>query len=312
MKKAKILVIGLGPGGGIFAGHLSASGYRVYGIDTWKEHIDEIRQKGLKIQHLTSIQTMLRNVGTDLDQFHEREFDYVIIAVKTPNMPEVAAGLKELPGNFNIVVLQNGLDNENYLASFFPKERILRVAVNYAGNIVSPGTIRMNFFQKPNRIGCICGQRDCTHAHEIARIMSDSALDTEVTGDIRKYTWKKAILNAILAPISALLGITMAQVMANSGTRNIVESLIRESIEVANAAGYDYGEDFFDHCVSFLLKAGEHKPSMLIDIENGNPTEIDYINGRIAYFGNRLNVPVPFNTTMTALVKAKEQYTGLF
>ena len=55
------------------------------------------------------------------------------------------------------------------------------------------------------------------------------------------------------------------------------------------------------------MNAGNHKPSMLIDIENGNPTEIDYINGKIAYHGNRLNVAVPLNTTMTALVKAKEK-----
>lgn len=308
MNKKKILVIGLGPIGGIFATHLAASGHMVYGFDVWQEHTDEIKRNGLKVENLTSIQTRLREVNTNFHRFKEEEFDYVVIAVKTPVMPKVAPALKDLPGNFKLVALQNGLDNEEFLVDFFDKERILRAAVNYAGNIVSPGNIRMNFFQEPNQVGCICQQKRCPHADELARIMSDSALDTEAVGDIRKYTWKKAILNAILAPISALLGATMADVMGNKGTRNIVESLIKECIEVAGADGYDYGEDFFDRCVKFLLKAGAHKPSMLIDLEKGNPTEIDYINGKIAAIGNRLNIPVPFNTTMTAMVKAKEQF----
>jgi 2-dehydropantoate 2-reductase len=221
-------------------------------------------------------------------------------------MPEVLPILKRLQGNFKIIVLQNGLDNEEHLAEFFTRDRILRTAVNYAGNIVSPGIIKMNFFQEPNRIGCICKDKNCRHAFDIAGIMNDAALLTEVATDIREFTWKKAILNAILAPIAAILGITMADVMADPKTRHIVESLIRESIAIAKEAGYYYGDDFFDRCVDFLLKAGKHKPSMLIDLENGNPTEVDYINGKIAEYGKMYNIPAPFNTTMAALVKAKE------
>ncbi len=308
MKKYKILVIGLGPCGGIFSAYLASSGYRVYGLDVWEEHSEKIRNEGVKVTGLVSLHTPLQEVFTSLGDLSEIDFDYVIIAVKTPNMSGVLSKLKDIPGNFKVVVMQNGLDNEDYVASFFPKERVLRVAVNYAGNITAPGEIKMNFFQAPNHVGCACEENDCRHAEEIAAIMTDAGLHTAAVGDIKKYTWRKAILNAILAPVSALLEVTMADVMNNEGTRKLVESLIRESIEVAKAAGYDYGEDFFDVCVGFLLKAGRHKPSMLIDIENGNPTEVEYINGKIAFHGNRLHVPVPYNTTMNALVKAKEQY----
>lgn len=308
MKKRNILVVGLGPCGGIVSAHLAAAGYAVFGLDVWEEHCEKIRNEGVKITNLVSLEAHLLEVFTSFGPLREKDFDYVVIAVKTPNMPEVMSELKAFRGNFKIVVMQNGLDNEDYVASFFPKERVLRVAVNYAGNITAPGVIKMNFFQAPNHVGCSCGDSDCRHADEIAAIMTDAGLHMEAVGDIKKYTWRKVILNAILAPISALLEVTMADVMANEGTRGIVESLIRESIEVAKAAGYDYGEDFFDVCVGFLLKAGRHKPSMLIDIENGNPTEVEYINGKVAFHGNRLCIPVPFNTTMNALVKAKEQY----
>lgn len=304
----KILVIGLGPSGGIFAAHMAAYGYRIYGVDPWQDHLNAISCSGLKITHFTSIETRLEEVAFYIDQLQENIFDYVAIAVKTPRVPEVLPMLKKLPGQFKIIILQNGLDNEEYVAEFFQRDRILRTAVNYAGNIESPGIIKMNFFQEPNRIGCICKEKNCGHAIEIAEMMTLASLDTVAVADIREFTWKKAIYNAILAPIAAILGVTMADVMADTGTRFIVESLIRESIAVAKAAGYDYGSDFFDQCVNFLLKAGRHKPSMLIDLENGNPTEIDFINGKIAEYGKSCNIPVPFNTTMAALVKARDNY----
>ena len=54
----------------------------------------------------------------------------------------------------------------------------------------------------------------------------DAGLDSEATGDIRRYTWRKTILNAALSPISALLDMTMAQVMDCGDTLRTVEALL--------------------------------------------------------------------------------------
>jgi len=308
MKGKKIAVVGLGPAGGIFAIHLAASGHFVYGVDIWEDHIEEIRNNGMKITNLISLHSHFQEVSNRLETFKEVRFDYIVIAVKTPNMPGVVSMLKDFPGDFKILVLQNGFDNEEYLADFFPRERILRAAVNYAGNIVSPGVIKMNFFAKPNQVGCICKQVGCDHGEEIAALLTDAGLDMEAVSDIRKFTLKKVILHAILAPVSAILGVTMAEVMEYQKSRSIVENLINECITVAKAMGYDFGDDFFDYCINFLLKAGRHKPSMLIDLEKGNPTEVDYIGGKIVAFGEKFNIPVPMNTAITHLVKTKDHY----
>ncbi|MCK4765460.1 MAG: 2-dehydropantoate 2-reductase [Candidatus Aminicenantes bacterium] len=308
MKKKNILVIGLGPVGGIFAGYLAADGHNVYGIDKWEEHVLEIRRNGLKIEYFTTLHTPLQKVSAGMAELHGVHLDYVAIAVKTPYMPGVAAMLKDLPGEFEVVLLQNGLDNEHYAAKLLDKKKVLRMVVNYAGNMVSPGTIKMTFFNEANKVGCICGRKNCACPGELAEIMSAAGLTTEVTADIKAFTWAKTILNASIAPVTALLGRTMADVMGYPGTRAMVEATLHEAIAVATADGYDYGELFFDHCVSYLLKAGPHKPSMCIDLENGNPTEIDYINGRIVYYGKKHKIPVPYNTILTELMKAREHF----
>jgi 2-dehydropantoate 2-reductase len=82
--------------------------------------------------------------------------------------------------------------------------------------------------------------------------------------------------------------------------------VLKESIAVAAADGYTFGDDFLDVCMRYLGGAGPHKPSMLVDIENGERTEIGYINGRIAALGRDYGVPVPVNEIFTTLVKARE------
>ena len=73
---------------------------------------------------------------------------------------------------------------------------------------------------------------------------------------------------------------------------------------MAQAAGYDYGPEFYDFCLEYLSRGGHHYPSMAVDMQASRPTEIDYINGKIVYYGLQLNVPVPVNFTMTSMVKA--------
>jgi len=89
-------------------------------------------------------------------------------------------------------------------------------------------------------------------------------------------------------------------------TRQIVEGLVKEGIEIAKADGYDYGPQFFDFCMGYLGKTGRHKPSMLVDVENQRPTEIDFLNGKIVEFGEKFNMPTPYNQTVTSIVKALE------
>jgi 2-dehydropantoate 2-reductase len=308
--KTKFLIIGLGPIGGIFACHLKTAGHLVCGIDIWEDHIRRIKDDGIRIEKMVNLHHHLDEVRTRIHDLDNRDFDYVVVSIKTPYMDSIIADLKEFDSNFNVVSLQNGIDTEDYLAKSFDTGRVIRIVVNYAGNITAPGIIGMSFFHKPNYVGGLTTPQPCQPAMDLARLLDNVGLDTEYTPDIKKYTWKKTILNSILAPLSALLGMTMAEIMTCRETRNMVELLLAESLNVADHMGYNYGDTFIQQSMDYLSGAGHHKPSMLIDIENGNPTEIDFINGKISEYGQRFNIPVPLHTAITALIKAKEQYPG--
>jgi len=309
-QKRSILIFGLGPSGGILAAHLASVGAKVAGIDVWQEHLAAIKTDGIRIQGYTSLQAHLDQCAVSVKDLASRDFDYCVIATKTPQLPAVVADIERLPGDFKVISLQNGLDNEDFLASHLGRDRVLRVAINYAGIIKQPGLIEMVFFQKPNYIGCMCDEDDCPVASDLSALLSEAGLETQAVENIKYHTWRKTILNAALSPVSAVLGMTMADVMSCAETYALVELLLRECIDVAQHAGYDYGDGFYDFCMDYLQRGGHHKPSMLVDLENGNPTEIDYINGKIDSYGYKLNVDVPVNKVLTALVKAKQRRTG--
>lgn len=305
----RFLVMGLGPIGGIFAAHMKKAGHTVCGIDVRKDFVASIEEEGIMLEGMISLKAKLDQVCTHPNQLKEKDFDYVIVAVKTPYMEDVVAMVKSFDNSFDVVSMQNGIDNEEFLAGHFGKKRSMRVVVNFAGNNVVPGLIKMTFFHKPNYVGCLCGYgKTCTHENELAQLMTHAMLDTQVVEDVKKFAWRKSILVAALAPVSALMEMTMAEVMNDGDTRSIVVKLLREAIEVAKVQGFDYGDGFFAHCLDYLGTAGHHKPSMLIDIENGDPTEIDFLNGKIAYHGHMLNVDVLLHTSISSMIKAKERH----
>lgn len=296
----------MGPVGGVFSALLSASGHSVTGVDVWEEHVELIRRDGLTVEGLHSLTERLTQVCTSFDELETRSFDYVVIAVKASIMPLIVPQLNFLEGDFQIVALQNGIDNEEFLGEHFGRDRTMRIVANYAGCAREASKLKMTFFNAPNYVGCLCSHTECDHARELAEAMTEAGLTTEATADIKRCVWRKAILNAALTPVCSLLDMTMADVMACHETFHVVEMVLDECIKVARARGYDFGDGFLDYCLDYLSRGGHHKPSMLRDLKNGLVTEIDFLNGKIVSHGIRLGVLVPVNTTLTAMVKARE------
>ncbi len=91
----------------------------------------------------------------------------------------------------------------------------------------------------------------------------------------------------------------------------IVDSLVKECIQVARANEISLGWDYYVHAMDYMRNAGDHKPSMLMDVEAGRRTEIDFINGKFVEYGRRVGLDTPFNRTMSALVKGLESSIAL-
>jgi 2-dehydropantoate 2-reductase len=107
-------------------------------------------------------------------------------------------------------------------------------------------------------------------------------------------------------PLCAITGRTMVELTLDPILFNLLDALIKEGVAVARANEFSVGSDFYPYCINYLKTAGNHRPSMLQDIDAGRRTEIDYINGKIVEYGLQAGVATPYNSMVRGLVKALE------
>ncbi len=305
MSNRKIGIIGAGPVGSIMAAYLARKGEDVFLVDIKQELIAAIEAGGITVTGVgDNFTAHLKGTGyfaASIERFH---VDWIFIAVKANFLESLMEEIKlfHRPEQ-KVLIVQNGIDNEDRAAEVFGKDNVLRFVINYAGMIDEPGTVRMSFFNAPNYIGALSKKNE-SEAKAMAEVISGSGLETVFVPDIKKYEWKKTILNAGLMPVCASTGLTMKEAMGLEETRFLCEKILAESIAVAQTVGYEYEENFLENALSYLSKAGHHKPSTSLDLEAGNP--IEYIFQPIIDYGKKTGVPTPFLESLTKVMRALE------
>jgi len=306
MSNHKIGIIGAGPVGSIMAAHLARNGENVFLVDIKKDLISAIEKKGITITGVGDNFTVpVKGTGYFTASLSRFDVDLIFVAVKFNFLETLLEELKLIfrPGQ-KIVLLQNGIDNEDRAAEKFSRNDVLRFVINYAGMIVEPGTVRVSFFNPPNYIGALSAKNKSL-ARKIADFVTDAGLKTVFTPEIKKYEWKKTILNAALMPVCATTGLTMKEAMGCEDTRFLCEQILHECIQVAKKVGYEYESNFFESCLAYLSNAGNHKPSTSIDLEAGNP--IEYIFQPIIDYGKKTGSPTPYLESLTKVVRTLEK-----
>ena len=306
MPNHNIAVIGAGPIGSIMAAYLARNKENVYLIDIKKELISAVEKNGIAVSGMEDNFTAhVKGTGYSVASMNQYKVDLIFVSVKSNFTDSLLKEIKPVfrPGQ-KIVLIQNGIDNEDRAAEQLSKDDILRFVINYAGMIEKPGFMKLSFFNPPNYIGAISPKNEAL-AKEIADFITEAGLETHFAPDIKKHEWKKTILNASLMPVCATTDTTMKEAMDGEETRFLCEQILQECIQVAKKVGYEFGEDFFEKGVSYLSSAGDHKPSTSMDLEAGNP--IEYVFQPIIDYGKKTGTPTPYLESLTKVMRTLEK-----
>jgi len=130
-----------------------------------------------------------------------------------------------------------------------------------------------------------------------------------VEADVREDVWVKLMGNVAFNPVSALTRATMAQICRHEGTRDLVRGMMRETLEVA--AGVGCRPDVsVDQRFAGAERVGEHKTSMLQDLENGKPLELDVILAAVIELADLTGVTAPTLRTVHAVADLLSTTSG--
>lgn len=302
----RFAVIGAGPVGAIVAAFLAKGGYDVTLCDVVQSLLEPALDPGIIIEGADTLQARVARVTTSVDDIVNDPPDVIIITVKATALPLIASALENFVAEGRYVVSwQNGIDTERDLAKHLGAKSVMRAVVNYGCVPVGPAHVRIAFHHRPHYLQELDPQsRDA--AIGICNALSGCGLETRHTDHIPDMVWRKSVMNSCMNAICAVTGKTMIEIILDPILFDLVDALIKEGVAVARANEFALGSDFYPYCINYIKNAGNHKPSMLQDIEAGRRTEVDYINGKIVEYGAQAGMPTPYNTMIRGLVKALE------
>lgn len=242
-------------------------------------------------------------------------FDYVVVTMKNipeiNNIPEIISPSVS-PGHTTIVLIQNGIYIEPAFVKAFPSNALLSGA-SYIGAHEHNGHI---IHDDPDRfhVGSFRNQQldplyERQRLEDFAAVYSGSeVVEAEIVSNILHYRWRKLLWNGIFNPMCAITQLDSAAIRLFGGEHSLIRPGMAEMAAIAKSDGYDLGEGIVDEMVDVTPIELYFRPSMLVDVDKGNPLESEVILGNALRVArkNGVDTPILDNTyRMLKLVQAR-------
>lgn len=306
----KIAVVGCGAMGSVYAALLGDAGHEIWAIDSWQEHVDAMKRHGLRLEGASGDHTVRLNATSNAKD--AGVCDLIIIATKAMHVETAAQASKALLGPKTMVLsIQNGLGGPDTAARVLGEDRVMvGVVGGFGASMRGPGYAHHNGWELV-RLGERKGPVS-DRLESVAEVWASGGFRVKCFDDIDQLIWEKLICNVCFSGTCTLTEMTIGQVMENKDAWTSASSCAAEAFNVARARNIRL--DFDDparYVHNFGSKIPNARPSMLLDHVAGRMSEIDFINGAIPISAQEVDVPTPFNTVVSTLVRAKERKMGV-
>jgi 2-dehydropantoate 2-reductase len=302
---ARVAIVGCGAMGSVYAALMANAGHEVFGITLWPDQAAAMRENGLRVEGASGDRTVRIEAGTSTDGIGP--CDLVVIATKAFDVEAAARSALPLLGPETVVqTIQNGLGSAERVAPIVGPERLaVGVAGGFGASVRAPGHVHHNGMEMV-RFGAY-GGLPTQLLQACAEIWRSAGFDVKLFEDIDRMIWEKLIMNVTFSGTSALTGLTVGEIMANTDDWKVARGCAEEAIAVAraNRIKLDVG-DPIEHIRHLGGRIANARPSMLLDHLARRRSEIDVINGAIPRVAAQIGLAAPVNETVVALVKARE------
>jgi 2-dehydropantoate 2-reductase len=323
----KVCVFGAGAIGGHVAARLARGGADV-AIVARGAHLTAIQRDGLQVH--ASDGALRARVQATADPATLPAQDMVVVTVKAPALPAVAAAIAPLlRPDTPVAFFLNGipwfyfhahggpldghrlplLDPDGALWRVVGPERAVAGVVYAASTVTAPGVIHV---ENPNsRI--VLGRPDGTEPaslQELAACLRSGGMGAPVSPAIRDEIWNKLFNNLVSSSLAVLSQSTLRQIYQQPACVEAARRIMAEAMSVATALGAAPDPDHERR----IAHSGrlDHKPSMLQDLELGRSMEIDSIFGAPQELARVVGVATPMIDLVVALVKLRARSAGLY
>ena len=318
----KFLIAGAGAIGAYIGARMAQAGFDVT-LFARGPHRGAMQEHGVRIKSSEGDFVARPTIASSLEEVGP--VDVVFLGVKAHGLPQLAPHLGPVLGpDTTLVSTQNGIpwwyfqgfggqweglrlervDPGGVISSAIETKRVVGSIIYFATEIAAPGVIHHT---EGNRI--TLGEPDGTRSDRI-RVLAESLIASgfrcPITTRIRQEIWVKVLGNASFNPVSALTRATLVQIARDPGTSSVIRSIMQEVEAVSHKLGMEL-PDSIDQRMAGAEKVGEHKTSMLQDLEAGRPMELEALVGAVVELGERVGLAMTSTRTVYDCTKLLSQ-----
>ena len=290
----KIAFMGSGGVGGLIGARLAQAGCDVSFIARGA-HLAAMREHGLKLESPVG-NVHLPNVRVTDDPGSLGPVDIVVIAVKLWDTGAAARAIAPLIGpDTGVLSLQNGVRKDEILRPIFG-ERALMGGVAYMGTAISrPGVILHTGTMQRVVFGEYDGRRS-KRAEALLGFLQKTGIDARLSDDIRRSIWEKFVFLVGMAAVTATIRLPLGPILKHPLTRQFYLDAMREAAAVGRAHGVRLPEDIAEERLAFSdTLPASMTASLQLDLERGNPLEVEWLSGSVVELGAAVGVPTPIH-----------------
>ena len=292
----KVVVLGTGGIGAYYGGRLALAGHDVTCLARGA-NLAAIRAHGLEIR---APEGTVRSRPAATDRVEDLgACDFAILAVKSYSLEGIAPVVRHCAEQGTAVVpLLNGVETAERLAQLgVPPAAVIGGLTTISAVRVGPGIVERRGPLQIVVVGEFDG-RITQRADRIAAAFRDAGVDARASDHIRVELWQKFVFIAALAAACGLARSPVGPLRARPLGRRLLERAIAEVVAVGRARGIALPKDEEARVVGLIdgLPPGI-KPSFLVDLESGGPTELDILSGAVARFAEQARVATPIHDT---------------
>jgi 2-dehydropantoate 2-reductase len=323
----KVCIFGAGAIGGYMGVKLAKAGADV-SLVARGPHLAAMQEKGLTLIEEGETTTVPVTASDDPAALGVQ--DYVIVTLKAHSVPPVVSKMAPLIGQDTTIVSGvNGVpwwyfhklegahegtrldsvDPGNVQWDGFGPDRVLGCVVYPAAEVIEPGVIK---HIEGNRFSL--GEPDGSksdRAQALSKILANAGLKAPVRPKLRDEIWVKLWGNLSFNPISALTHATLDVLCTDEGTRAVARNMMVEAQEIAERLGVKFPIDV-DRRIAGGAAVGAHRTSMLQDLDQGRPMEIDALVASVQELGRVTGVSTPTIDTVLGLIRLRARTAGLY
>lgn len=315
----RICVVGAGAIGGWIASRLALAGNEV-SLVARGETLEAIDTQGLLLSDGTETRCVAIQATSDPSSLEVP--DVLVIAVKAPALPAIAAALEPLVGaDTKIVPMLNGVpwwftedplwsvDPDLAIRDALPIEQVAGCVVHASCFRTAPNHVTVKHAEK-----LILGAPEGGPSERIealCRLFENAGIRCEPSDNVRRAIWYKLWGNATINPISALTRSTADKLLADPIIRALMAEAMDELAAVGAAIGCPIAETAEDR-MAVTARLGAFRSSMLQDVEAGRPIEVEALLGAPREIADRAGIAVPQLDRLYAMTRLMAENLDLF